>query len=175
MWLGVASLGAQGRLEEAIFALQQGGRTLKGGGQQSQAAEAQYHLGVALKRLGGRGAEAAAAFRSCLAVTPDHAEASHLLGALGSTAHGDTPPCHTGNSRRMIRSAWNLWYNHRLLVPIQYTEWLILNDRVQSSFIAGVTIHPVYIRRTYLTGRCVRAKSHLPVIPSLQAQHCVYT
>ena len=46
---------------------------------------------------------------------------------------------HTGDVRRMIRSAGKLCKIHRLLVRYStYIEWLILNERVQPSLIAGV-------------------------------------
>ena len=51
-------------------------------------------------------------------------------------------------------------YNTQVVGTIQYIEWLILNDRVQPSFIAGVgdtplpvRIHTHYVHTAHVEGR----------------------
>ena len=53
-------------------------------------------------------------------------------------SYSGNPGAHTGDIRRVIRSAGNQVKNTQVVGTIQYIEWLILNDRVQPSFIAGV-------------------------------------
>lgn len=123
--LGLA-LRTQGRLEEAIPELQRAAELLP-----AEAAP-RFHSGVALKRL-GRAAEAAAAFRSCLAVEPAHAEAAHLLSALGSGPAADPPAAASEGYVRSVFDAAAGGYDDHLVNKLGYRGPEILEAAVATA------------------------------------------
>ena len=132
MNLGLA-LRTQGRLDEAIESLQHAARLME------DSAAAHFHTGVSLKRLGGRSAEAAASFRSCLSLSPEHAEAAHLLAALdppssssGASSDGSIPAQASEGYVRSVFDAAANGYDEHLQGKLKYRGPELLQNAVGS-------------------------------------------